>query len=189
MHTQLLTLLKPYILIAGRTADIIDQHNWCIKVVLFVAAALAPLQDYVHFLIALLLTDVATSIYAQYEDNIAKVIESKPNFHINAHTRFLILLGTVESKKARKTVEKFFSYILGFILCYFFDLVVLRITPLVVNKLNYFSVTNIAIVMICSVEMISVLANLGKITKNPIFEKLIKIFSSMIADKIKEGVK
>jgi len=39
-------------------------------------------------------------------------------------------------------------------------------------------------VLICSVELTSILANLGKITNNPIYARIIKIFNKKINEQI-----
>jgi hypothetical protein len=181
---MLLAIYKAYSTIAIRTVDIISEHNWFVKVFLLLMAALAPLTDYIHFLILLLIMDAATSIYYQFKQNVAIVLKNKTKKTLGIGERFTILAGTIESRKLRRTVEKLFAYILGIIVCFFFDKIVFQITPLDGEQLSYFSITNVSVVLICSVELTSILANLGKITNNPIYARIIKIFNKKINEQI-----
>lgn len=93
-------------------------------------------------------------------------------------------LRVVESGKLRKTLEKLFFYILILIVFFIFDLFILKVSPISENAINTFSITNIATVLICIVEMTSIASNVSKITGNPIFNKIVAIFKRKAEQKM-----
>lgn len=177
-------IYRIYHTIAIRTVSAIDETSWYIKVFAIFLSALAPIKNYIHFLIVLLIVDAVTAIYYQYKGNLNLAKKKNISKHINLINAFSIFFSTIESNKLRRTVEKLFAYILGLIICFFFDKIIFQITPLEGMPLKYFSITNISVVLISSVELTSILSNLGKITNNPIYSRIIKILNKKIDDKI-----
>jgi len=177
-------MLTDYAGIASRTTAVITQQNWVFKLFAIAIATLAPLAPYVHFLVLLLILDMVTSIYYQFRQNVEKVRKSKIPIPVSFPRSLFIFFQTIESGKLRKTVEKLVAYVLGIIVCYLFDTIVLQIVPALNSPLSYFSVANVAVVMICSVEVTSILANLSKITNNPVYNRIIRLFNQKIDDKL-----
>ena len=138
-------------------------------------ASLAPLSNYVHFLIVLIIADAVTAIYNQYKDAKKEINRYRKNRHLTSREQFFLFFGIIESSKLSKTVEKLFGYILGIILCFYFDKIVFQITPIPDMGLNHFSIANFSVVLISSVELTSVLSNLGKITNNPVYYRIIAL--------------
>lgn len=176
---------KSLFVIAQKTANTIMFFPWLTKCFFLLLAVLAPIAPYVHFLIFLLVADAITAIYYQFKINKIKIARSKcKSVKASNVPDYKILFLTVESRRLRTTFEKLVAYILGIIVCYFFDTIILQITPLQGQTLQYFSVANISVVLICSVELTSILANLSKITRNPIYNTIARIFTKKISDKI-----
>jgi hypothetical protein len=169
--------------IINKTILMISEQNWIIKLSVAGLAMLAPLKMYIHFLILLLVVDLITSIYYQYRQNHMQLKQCKKVSHIS-QSRIKTLLLTIESSRLRITFEKLVAYITGIIVCFFFDTIILQITPLESGSLNYFSIANISVLLICSVELTSILSNLSKITKNPVYDTIIRIFTKKVNDKI-----
>ena len=176
--------IQAYTTIAIRTIGTIQDQSWSVKLFALIVAAFAPIADYIYFLILLLVVDAVTAIYFQYRTNVTIAQSKTISKKIGLINSFSVLFCTIESGKLRRTVEKLFAYILGIIICFLFDKIVFQITPLEGMPLSYFSITNVSVVLICSVELTSILSNLGKITNNPIYSRIIKILNSKIDSKI-----
>lgn len=174
---------KSLFVIAQKTANTIMFFPWLTKCFFLLLAVLAPIAPYVHFLIFLLVADAITAIYYQFKINKKKIACSKSVKARNVPD-YKIFFLTVESRRLRTTFEKLVAYILGIIVCYFFDTIILQITPLQGQTLQYFSVANISVVLICSVELTSILTNLSKITRNPIYNTIARILTKKFSDKI-----
>ena len=178
-------MMTTYLTITTKTVNVIHNQPWLFKIMALLLATLAPLAAYVHFLIFLLVCDAVTSIYYQYKVNLQAVKES----NINRYTfqvKLFTLFQTIESSRLRKTVEKLISYTLAFIIAFFFDKYALQITSLEGGLLNSFSLANVTVVLVCSVEVTSIFANLSKITNNPIYNTILSIFNKKINDKIEQ---
>lgn len=186
-QTQLITFNMPriakYIDIIGRTGDKIMEQNWVVKLTLAIFSTLAPIEPYTYFLIFLLVMDANTAIYLQYKENLKSVRDAYQLGEKRIRKR-RVFFATIESSKLRATLEKLVSYIFTIIICFLFDKIVLQITPLEGQPLQHFSVANIAIVLISSVELVSILANFSKITNNPVYGKIIRIFQKKVDDKL-----
>lgn len=178
-------MLNSLNVITNKTILMISNQNWIIKLAVAGLAMLAPLKIYIHFLILLLVIDAITSIYYQYRQNIIKLHADKKVNHVSFF-RIKTLFLTIESSRLRTTFEKLIAYITGIIVCFFFDSIVLQITPLESGSLSYFSIANISVLLICSVELTSILANLSKITKNPVYDTIIRIFTKKVNQKIND---
>ena len=147
----------------------IQSLSWSSKFIAIVGAFIAPLASLIHVIIALLLVDAVTSIYYQ----MSNAAQGKKTTRERMSARFHV----IESSRLRKTLEKMFFYVLMIIVFYSFDLYVLKIKPLDEVSLHTFSITNLSAVLIAIVEMTSIAANVSKITGNPIFNRIVKIFS------------
>lgn len=169
--------------IATKTATVIVDQNWVLHGIVIVFAMLAPLENYVHFLIFLLIVDAITSIYYQAKVNLKKVKRIKGK-ELTKQSSLSVVFLTIESSRLRRTFEKLVAYIVGIIVCFLFDIIVLQITPLETGSLSYFSISNTAVLLICSVELTSILANLSKITQNPVYDTILRIFNKKVNDKI-----
>lgn len=143
--------------------------TWPSKMFAMIITFLAPLSSLIHVIIALLLVDAVTSIYYQ----MCNAAEGKRS----ARERIKARLSIIESSRLRKTLEKMFFYVLMIIVFYSFDLYVLKIKPLDEVSIHTFSITNLSAVLIALVEMTSIAANVSKITGNPVFDRIVKIFS------------
>lgn len=173
-----------YLAIVSKTATNIHNQSWLPKFFSLVLATLAPLSTYVHFLIFLLVTDAVTSIYYQYRGKLNAL--RKTGASVTPKVRLFTLCHTIESGKLRITVEKLVSYIIAFIVAFLFDKYALQITPLEGGLLNYFSLANVTVILVCSVEVTSIFANLSKITGHPIYNRILKIMNKKIDDKIEQ---
>jgi hypothetical protein len=173
-----------YLAIVSKTATNIHNQTWLPKIFSLLLATLAPLSTYVHFLIFLLLTDAATSIYYQYKGRLITLKKKEANLSIRV--KLFTFFHTIESSKLRITVEKLVSYILAFIVAFLFDKYVLQITPLEGAMLSNFSLANVTVILVCSVEVTSIFANLSKITGHPVYTQILKILNKKIDDKINQ---
>lgn len=150
------------------------DQTWIAKLLAIVLAYFMPLSTYVHFLIFLLLIDAFTSIYYQAK---VKIKERKMAVkEVSFLNGFIIFFKTIESSRLRTTIEKMVAYVIWLIICFMFDKIVFKTEPLKAAEFNYFSITNVAVLMMCLTELTSISANMSKITNNPIFKSIIKIF-------------
>lgn len=171
--------------IGGATVDYIAVQPWPVKLLYILIATMAPIAPYIHFLVFLLFLDAFTAIWFQYKGNRQALYDSNlPDRKVPG--RIKTFLMTIESRKLRTTFEKLVAYVIGIIVCFFFDKIVLQITPLQGDALQYFSVANISVVLITSVELTSILANLSKITKNPVYGRILRIFNRRIDEKMND---
>lgn len=157
-----------------RTLQTMNSFTWEIKALSVIIAFLAPLSGLIHVIIGLLVVDMFTSVYYQMKSAAAKVKKGQ---------RFKASIQIIESGKLRKTLEKMFFYVLILIVFYSFDTYVLQIKPISPEAIYTFSVTNLSAVLISLVEMTSIAANVSKITGNPVFDRIIKIFSKKVDKK------
>ena len=178
-------MMSTYLTISHRTISAIHEQPWLLKIFALVLAALAPLAAYIHFLIFLLVIDAATSIYYQYKQKL-KAVQKCKKTKLTLSVRIYTFFQTIESSKLRKTVEKLVSYTIAFIVAFLFDKYALQIQPLHGGLLNYFSLANVTVILVCSVEVTSIFANLSKITSNPIYTTILKILNRKIESKIDE---
>jgi hypothetical protein len=154
----------------------VSQLNFVSQAFAVFVAFFAPLSSVVHFVIFLLIIDALTSIYYQMK----MATTNKKGFW----NCLLIAFRVVESGKLRKTLEKLFFYVLIMIVFFIFDLIILKVMPISENTINTFSITNIATILICIVEMTSIAANVSKITGNPIFNKIVSVFKRKAEQKM-----
>lgn len=157
-----------------RTIQTLNSFTVPMKFFSIVIAFLAPLAGLIHVIIALLFLDMATSVYYQM-----KIAASKAKKGERTKAAFKV----IESGKLRKTLEKMFFYVLTIIVFYSFDTYDLQIKPISSDAIYTFSVTNLSAVLISLVEMTSIAANVSKITGNPVFDRIIKIFSKKVEKK------
>lgn len=175
-----MNLLTSVYQITSKTVASVSNQHWTMQLFWVTLASFAPLKDYVWFLIFLLIVDAITSIYYQFR----KKVEAT-KCRTAAFNKFKILFSIVESNKLRRTFEKMVAYILGLIVFFKFDQIILQLDFVAGLPLNYLSTTNIAVLMICSVEVYSITENLSKITKNPIFTAIGKVFKRRVEEQIK----
>lgn len=141
-----------------------------------------PLSTYLHFLIFLLIVDAGTSIYYQAKERLDKLGNRNS---LNFWARLIVFFKTIESARLRTTLEKMVAYILWLMICFMFDKIVLKIDPLQGSLFNYLSISNVAVLMMCMTEMTSITANFSKITRNPIYNNIMKIFRGKVEDKMR----
>lgn len=157
-----------------RTLLTIQNLSWPVKFGSIILAFLAPLAGLIHVIIALLLVDMFTSIYYQMKIASEKALKGR---------KLKDAICIIESRKLRKTVEKMFFYVLVIIVFYSFDVYVLQIKPISPDAIYSFSITNLSTVLIAVVEMTSIAANVSKITGNPIFDRIMILFTKKVNKK------
>lgn len=153
----------------------ITQLSLPAKLLAILTSFIAPLATLIHVIILLLIVDAITSIY--YQMKIAAKSAEKGKKTTTA-------IKVIESGKLRKTLEKMFFYVLILIVFYSFDVFVLQIKPISPEAIYTFSITNLSGVLISIVELTSIAANVSKITENPVFDRIIKIFSKKVEKKL-----
>lgn len=140
-----------------------------------VIAFLTPLADLIHLVVALLLIDAFTSIYYQMSKAAEKAGPGK---------KWWAALMVIESARLRRTLEKMFFYVLTLIVFYAFELLVLQLAPAEPERLQLFSMTNIAAALIGMVELTSIASNVSRITGNPIFNRIARIFGIKVNQQL-----
>lgn len=150
----------------------IQALSWPAKLFSIALSFLAPLASLIHVILALLIVDAITSIYYQMK-NVSKS-------DLTRRQRISARIKVIESAKLRKTLDKMFFYILMIIVFYSVDLYVLKVKPLDKVSIHTFSITNMSVVLIALVEMTSIASNVSKITDNPIFDRILRIFSKKV---------
>lgn len=167
-------MLKLKLEMIERTILTIQNLSWPIKIGSIFLAFIAPLAGLIHVIIALLLVDMITSIYYQMKIASAKALKGR---------KLKDAIYVIESSKLRKTVEKMFFYVLVIVVFYAVDLYILQVKPISADAIYSFSITNLSAILIAVVEMTSIAANVSKITGNPIFDKIMILFSKKINKK------
>jgi len=152
----------------------VTQLSLPAKLLALFTSFIAPLATLIHVIILLLIVDAITSIY--YQMKLAANSAQKGKKTITA-------LKVIESGKLRKTLEKMFFYVLILIVFYSFDTYVLQIKPISPEAIYTFSITNLSGVLISMVELTSIASNVSKITENPVFDRIIKLFSKKVDKK------
>lgn len=145
------------------------------KLLVVILAVFAPLQSVVHVIVFLVFLDMVTSIYYQMQ----QCKHDKSFF-----THLATCLRVIESHKLRRTVSKLFFYVMSLMAFYLFDFYLLRIKPLEHDMLVSLSVTNLAAILIAVTELTSISSNISRITNNPIFNTIMRIFNKKINDKL-----
>lgn len=148
-----------------------------------VLAFFAPLWVYVYFLALLLLADAATSVIFQAKHRINRIKGMK----FTGWEKTVIGFRTFESAKFRITLFKLGAYVFLLLLFYIFDILVTKVEPFPKDSFNYLSVTSIAVLLMCSTELTSITANLGKITNNPLYARISKFFNKSVNDKLNDN--
>lgn len=143
------------------------------KIAVLMLSLLAPLKDVIHVILFLVFVDMITSIYYQMQS-------CKKTTGFIRH--FIICLKIIESHKLRRTVSKMFFYVMTMIAFFVFDVFVLHVSPLDSETLITLSITNIAAILICVTELTSITSNISKITNNPIFNTIMRIFKTKLKD-------
>lgn len=143
------------------------------RVTVLLLSLFAPLRDVIHVIIFLVFVDMIASIYVQMQS-----CEKTTGFFKHVVKCFSV----IESHKLRRTVSKMFFYVLTMAAFYVFDVYILHVHPLGSDTLLTFSITNIAAILICVTELTSITANISKITNNPIFLTIMKLFNKKLKD-------
>lgn len=143
------------------------------RVAVLLLSLFAPLRDVIHVIIFLVFVDMIASIYSQMQS-----CEKTTSFFKHIIKCFKV----VESHKLRRSVSKMFFYVLVMAAFYVFDVYILHIHPLTPDTLLTFSITNIAAILICVTELTSITANISKITNNPIFHTIMKLFNKKLKE-------
>lgn len=175
-----MNLLTSVYQITSKTVATVSQQPWTVKFFWILCASFAPLKDYVLFLIFLLIVDAITSIYYQFRKRVEAI-----GHRSSAWDKMKLLFTIIESNKLRRTFEKMVAYILGLIVFFKFDQIILQLDFVAGLPLNYLSTTNISVLMICSVEVYSITENLSKITKNPIFTAIGNVFKKRVENQLR----
>jgi hypothetical protein len=157
-----------------RTVDTIYNLSWPAKMISLLLSFVAPLASLIHVIVFLLVVDALTSIYYQMKIAGSKAERGK---------RMSTAIKVIESSKLKKTIEKMFFYVLTIIVFYSFDLYVLHVKPISQDSINTFSITNLSAVLISLVELTSIASNVSKITDNPIFNRVVSLFSKKVEKK------
>ena len=174
-----MTIYATVLQVGTKTVTTLKSTNWITYVLSVIFAFLAPLLDFLYIIAFLLVVDMITSIAYQY------TIRRKDysNWHVALFGDFghSTVKGIIESGKLRTTVAKLFFYMLTIICIYWFEIKLIQNAP-EGGIFNLLSITNISAILICSVEIISILENVSQITNNPIFNVLAKLFKKKVED-------
>lgn len=153
----------------------ISQTTFPARVLAFTLSFFAPLATVIHVIIILLIADAITSIYYQMK----QLEKSTTKYDL-----FIRRIQVIQSGRLRTTLEKMFFYIFILTLFYLFELYILQIKPTNENSIYLFSLTNIAAIMVAIVELTSIGSNVSKITRNPVFNRIILLFTKKVNTKM-----
>lgn len=159
-------MVKTIAMIGKKTIAVILDIPVLTKAFAVLLCYFAPVKLIIHALIVFLIIDAITSIYYQYSENIKN--------NIKKH-RWLVFCATIESSKLRRTLEKLVCYVLSLMVVFMFDTIFLKITPANLDTIKTFSLTNASAILIGLVEITSILSNISKITRNPVFNKILQV--------------
>lgn len=162
-----------------KSFDQMLEQSWIFKILAIILAFFQPLQSYAVFLVFLLIVDAFTSIYQQMKVKAG-------NKEISFAMMFVLYFKTIESAKLRTTLEKLMAYVLWLIICYYADTIFFSPIPLNGTVFHNFSLTNVAMLMMCLTELTSITANLSKITRNPIFTQIMNFFKKEAIKKFSD---
>ena len=170
-----MTIFASLLQVSNNTLKTLAQTNWAGNMIAILLATLLPLKDFVYFIVFLLFIDALTSIFYQYTQR-----RSDYKNAINA------LFNIVESGKLRISIIKLFFYVITIITIFWFETTLLQVIA-ENDKLQVLSLTNVTAMLICSVEIFSILENVSKITHNPIYSIIANLFKRKIEET--SGVK
>ncbi len=145
------------------------------KLFLLLLSVFAQLKAVILILVFFVLLNMFTSIYYQ--------ILKLPKASCFSQ-RINDIISVIDSHKLRHTVNKLLFYILALFAFYLFDVFLLKIKPLDNYMLVTFSLTNLASLLICISELSSIATNISKITGNPIFLLIMRIFSKKVDERL-----
>jgi hypothetical protein len=163
----------------------IGELSPVVKFAAFTAVFITPLYNHIGAIIFFLILDMITSIYAQYKIKKKRCNDRYPKDKARQNFYCLIIFyRTIEPKKLLESVEKIFGYALALIVCFVFDGYFIRKGLDATGNLFTFSVTNTVFLLIMGAEALSIIRNLGSITRNPIFAQIEKILRKDMTSKI-----
>lgn len=145
------------------------------KFFVLMLSTFAPLRVVIYVIVFLVIVDMVTSIYYQMQ-------QCKKEKKFFGH--LIICFRIVESHKLRRTISKLLFYILALMAFFLFDVYLLKIKPLEGDVLATFSVTNLAAILIGITELTSIAGNVSKITGNPIFGTIMRIFGNKVNERL-----
>lgn len=158
-------------LVYQRVVDITTDMPFFSKLFAVMLAFFFPLQAIVYVIVFLVFVDMITAIYLQMQS-------CSPNTSFFRH--LVLCFHVIQSHKLRRTISKLFFYIIALIAFFLFDCIILKIKPLENDILVTFSVTNLASILISITELTSIASNISKITGNPIFYTIMRIFNKKV---------
>ena len=145
------------------------------KLFVILLTIFAPLRVVVYVIMFLVVLDMITSIYYQMQ----RCPKERSFFGHAARC-----LKIIESHKLRRTISKLFFYCAALMAFFVFDRYILKIAPLEGDILASWSVTNLAAILICVTELTSIAGNVSKITGNPIFSTIMRIFGRQVNERL-----
>lgn len=180
-----MSFFSSLVTVTVKTTSVIQHQHWAITILAAIVSAFVPIKGYIYFLMILLVIDAITSIYYQYSVKLLKCGKKG----VPAANKFRVLFSTIESNRLRQTFVKLVAYIIGLYVVSRFDMDILQTIPAppgVGNPFTLYSITNLTAMLICSVEVFSILENLGKITNNPIYKRIAALLQRKIGEHIPE---
>jgi len=144
------------------------MYGKLLKFLPFLLSYFAPIAAIIHVMLVFILIDLLSGIWAYVK---SRECEKLTNKEFNVFKRFTIYIWFVwfciESKKLRKTLTKMFWYMVSVMMAHMLE---------ITFSLQFLHLAQIVGGFICMVEIKSVFENITKITNEPVFMRIYKLF-------------
>ncbi len=148
----------------------ISQLSVITKIAGIIFSLFIPLHSLIHLLVLLVVVDAFTALWW-------KIISVNKNAK-GIRNKIKKAIHTFECLKFFRTLQKLLFYIITVFVLYYFDTIVLKITPLNFDGFTTFSTAALATLLISISELTSIIKNISRITSVPILKKLINLLTS-----------
>jgi len=166
-------MLQNFLLRIEKTITQPEELSTAAKMAALLLAFLAPLQGVVGVMMFFLMADTLSAIYLRYRKVKNRKVRSPEDSNMQHKIKCASLFWKiVDPSKLEKTVEKIFAYPTIALVCFVFDVAVLKIDPSAGGFIGRLSFTNMAFAFICVTDFKSFLRNMGKATGNSLYETL-----------------
>jgi len=136
----------------------------------------APIATIIHVMIVFIMIDLLSGIWVYVKTKECKELNNnKLSFFKRFAIYFWFIWFCIESKKLRRTLTKIFWYMVSVMMAHMME---------VTFSLQFLHLAQVIGGFICMVELKSVFENITKITNEPVFMKIYKLFEK----KSKEAI-
>lgn len=139
------------------------------KILAFIMAYFAPVSTIIHVMLIFILIDLISGIWADIKQKQLLIIKKEQfNPVVRLYLHIVFIFECIESYKLRRTITKAIWYTVAVLMAHMMEKTF---------SLQFMHLVNFIGCFICLIEVKSVFENITKITNEPIFMKIYKIFA------------